>query len=452
MSCKYFARRLLVAALGFAGASAAGADAREVLIGQVDAQIQRVEPEIVKVRQQIHQHPELGYQEVQAAKLVAQRLRKLGFEVQTGVAKTGVVAVLKGGKPGPVVALRSELDALPIVEQTGLPYASKQKAIWEGQSVGVMHACGHDAHIAILLGVAEALAPLREQLAGSVKFIFQPAEEGAPEGEIGGARRMIAEGALENPRPEAIFTLHVGSGPSGSLSIKSGSTTAGSDNFAIKVKGVQTHAGAPQRGVDPVPLAAQIILGLQTIPSRQTASPPPLITVSRIDAGFRWNIIPPDVLLRGTLRSLNAEQRTDAIERIRRTASKIAESGGGSAEVEIFEGYTPGYNDPALVTQVIPVLDRIAKDGKVRVNNGGSVGYAADDFSDFAHVVPGVGFGLGVAPAGTEPGKAASNHSPHFVVGDEALAVGIRAFSHIILNYFDGRIAAEKEVAESAPQ
>lgn len=437
---------VLLAAILAANANIAQSDA---LSDRVDQIIQRNDPAIVAVRRQIHQHPELGYQEVNTAKLVAERLRKLGLEVRTGVAKTGVIAVLKGGKPGPVVALRSELDALPIVEQTGLPYASEARAQWEGEDVGVMHACGHDAHIAILLGVAEALSAVRADLAGSVKFIFQPAEEGGPEGESGGALRMIAEGALENPRPEAIFSLHVGAGKSGSLSVKSGRTTAGADNFVIVVKGRQTHAGTPWRGVDPVPLAAQVILGLQTIPSRQLASPPPLITVSRLDAGFRWNIIAPEVTLRGTLRTLSPEQREDAIARIRRTSTKIAESADGRAEVTIVPGghVVSGYNDPDLAAQVLPVLSAVAPEGKATVPVENSVAYVADDFAEFAALVPAVGFGLGVLPPDIDPGKAAGNHSPLFQVDDNALQVGVRAFSHIILNYFAGNISAQRKVA-----
>ncbi len=411
-------------------------------LDQLDQDIQRATPQLIQLRHHFHQHPELGNREFETAKRVAQRLRELGLEVQTEVAHTGVVGLLKGGKPGPVVAIRSELDALPVTEQTGLPFASTVTAPYSGndlsqagKKVGVMHACGHDAHIAIVLGVAEVLAARKDTLPGTVKFIFQPAEEGVPLGETGGARLMIEQGVLNAPAPEAIFGLHVGPGASGSLSVSRQRTTAAADTFVATVTGEQTHGAFPWNGIDPIPLAAQIILGWQTIPSRQVdlvALPAPVISVGKIDAGVRSNIIPAEVRLEGTLRTLTEGQRTDVIDRLRRTASKIAESVGASATLQILPGsYPAGYNNSALVDAVLPELEATSTQ-PVEIDSGV---YAADDFAEYSRKIPGVFFGLGVTPPGLDPAHTWPNHSPKFLVDDNALPVGVRALSRVTLAY-----------------
>lgn len=423
-----------------APASAAALD--PLRLSQLDQDIQRATPQLIQLRHDIHQHPELGNREFETAKRVAQRLRELGLEVQTDVAHTGVVGLLKGGKPGPVVAIRSELDALPVTEQTGLPFASSVTVPYSGndfsqagKKVGVMHACGHDAHIAIVLGVAEVLAARKDTLPGSVKFIFQPAEEGVPVGETGGARLMIEQGVLSTPAPEAIFGLHVGPGVSGSLSVSRQRTTAAADTFVATVTGEQTHGAFPWAGIDPIPLAAQIILGWQTIPSRQVdlvALPPPVISVGKIDAGVRSNIIPAEVRLEGTLRTLTDGQRSDVIDRLRRTASKIAESAGASATLQILPGsYSAGYNNSALVDALLPELEATSTQ-PVEIGSGV---YAADDFAEYSRKIPGVFFGLGVTPPGVDPAHTWPNHSPKFLVDDNALPVGVRALSRVTLAY-----------------
>lgn len=410
-------------------------------LSQLDQDIQRATPQLIELRHAIHQHPELGNREFETAKRVTQRLRELGLTVQTEVAHTGVVAILRGGKPGPVVAIRSELDALPVTEQTGLPYASTVSVPYSGndfsqagKTVGVMHACGHDAHIAIVLGVAEVLAKHKDSLPGTVKFIFQPAEEGVPVGEKGGARLMIEQGVLAEPAPQAIFGLHVGRGVSGSLSISRERTTAAADTFVATVTGAQTHGAFPWAGIDPIPLAAQIVLGWQTIPSRQmdlVALPAPVISVGRIDAGVRSNIIPAQVRLEGTVRTLSQAQRDDVIERLRRTASKIAESAGASASIDVTPTYPAGYNNSALVDALLPQLKASSK-LPVDIESGV---YAADDFAEYSRKIPGVFFGLGVTPDGIDPAHTWPNHSPKFLVDDNALPVGVRALSRVTLAY-----------------
>ncbi|MCB5185194.1 amidohydrolase [Methylobacillus gramineus] len=409
------------------------------LLKAIDLKLEAIQPEIIALRQDIHQHPELGNREVRTSQLVTDRLRKLGLEVKSGVGVTGVVAVLKGGKPGPVVALRSELDALPVVEKTGLPYASSAKAEYNGENVGVMHACGHDGHIAILLGVAEALAANREKLAGTVKFIFQPAEEGPPNGEAGGASLMIKEGALENPRPGAIFMLHVGPGETGSLSVTKGPTAASSDHFTAKITGVQTHGASPWRGIDPVPIAAEVILALQQIPSRQTdliANKPPVISIGRVDGGIRHNIIPESISLDGTLRAKSNSQREDVLNRIQRITEHVAAAHGAKGEFILDHHHWPaGFNDPALVDKVLPSLQSAAKASGKSVKVDSNSGYYGEDFWEFAKVIPGLAFGLGVTPAQVPLEKAAGNHSPYFLLDDSALIVGQKAFVRIVLDY-----------------
>src|SRR5690349_3366462 len=381
------------------------------LTAQIDTAAARVEPGVIATRRDIHQHPELGNREERTAKLVADRLRELHIDVTEKVAHTGVIGILKGGKPGKVVALRADMDALPVTEQVDLPFASKVRTTYNGQDVGVMHACGHDAHVAILLGVAEVLAGMREQIPGTVKFIFQPAEEGAPAGEEGGAGLMVREGALENPKVDAIFGLHVTSRFAvGEIAYRPGGMMAAVDSFNIKVRGKQTHGAYPWLGVDPIVVASQIVLGLQTIPSRQLDSTlaPSIVTVGAIHGGVRNNIIPDEVEMIGTIRSLDAKMREDIHARIRKTAESIATSGGATATVTITEGYPITYNDAPLTERALPSLRNAAGAKNVRLVNA-TLG--AEDFSFFQQKVPGLFFWLGTRPADQTAEQRSEEHT-----------------------------------------
>ena len=406
---------------------------------QLDTAAARVEANVIATRRDIHEHPELGNREERTAKLVADRLRALHIDVTEKVAHTGVIGILKGGKPGKVVALRADMDALPVTEQVDLPFASKVRTTYNGQDVGVMHACGHDAHVAILLGVAEVLAGMREQIPGTVKFIFQPAEEGAPAGEEGGADLMVREGALENPKVDAIFGLHVTSRfAAGEIAYRPGGMMAAVDSFTIKVRGKQTHGAYPWLGVDPIVVASQIVLGLQTIPSRQLDSTlaPSIVTVGAIHGGVRNNIIPDEVEMIGTIRSLDAKMREDIHARIKRTAESIAASGGATATVQIETGYPITYNDPALTERIAPTLRRVGGTDNVHVVNAV---LGAEDFSFFQQKVPGVFFWLGTRPKNQTPEEAASNHSPLFYVDESGLGLGVRALANVVVDYLSGK-------------
>ena len=412
---------------------------------RIDQAASKVESSVIACRRDIHEHPELGNRETRTAKLVADRLRELGIEVKTGVAHTGVVGVLRGGKPGRVVALRADMDALPVTEQVDLPFASKVRTTYNGQEVGVMHACGHDAHVAILLGVAEVLANIRDEIPGTVKFLFQPAEEGAPAGEEGGAALMVKEGALENPKVDAVFGLHVTSRyPVGEIAYRPEGMLAAVDSFKIVVHGKQTHGAYPWLGVDPIVVASQIVLGLQTIPSRQLDSTlaPSIVTVGAIHGGVRNNIIPDEVEMIGTIRSLDAKMRDDIHERIRRTVTNIATSAGATATVTIDTGYPITYNDPALTEKTAPTLRRVAGAKNVAVVNAV---LGAEDFSFFQQKVPGVFFWLGTRPANQTPEEAASNHSPLFYIDESGLGLGVRAMAHVAVDYLTSGSSASGE-------
>ena len=404
------------------------------LPAEVQARVDRVMPDVVAWRRDIHAHPELSNREFRTANLVADHLHRLGIQVRTGVAHTGVVGVLEGGRPGPVVALRADMDALPVTEQVDLPFASKVRTEYNGEEVGVAHACGHDNHVAMLMGVAEVLAGMRDELPGTVKFIFQPAEEGAPEGEEGGADLMIRQGALENPRPDAIFGLHVAPQPVGVIASRAGGMMASSDSFSIRVQGRQTHGAVPWGGIDPIVVASQIVLGLQTIPSRQLDATltPSIVTVGAIHGGVRSNIIPEEVEMIGTLRTFDADTRTDIHERLTRTATSIAESAGASAEVSIDHGYPVTRNDPELTRRMRPTLERVAGPGLVespRVTG-------AEDFAYFQKEIPGMFFFLGVAP--DDPERVHPNHSPRFYADERALPIGVQAMTALTLDYLQG--------------
>ncbi len=400
---------------------------------RIDAAAAKVEPKVIECRRDVHQHPELGNRELRTSKLVADRLRELGVEVRTPIAHTGVVGILKGGKPGRVVALRADMDALPVVEQVDLPFKSTVKTTYNGHEVGVMHACGHDAHVAILLGVAEVLAGVREELPGTVKFLFQPAEEGAPEGEEGGAALMVKEGALENPKVDAVFGLHVTSRyPVGEIAYRPGAELAAVDSFKITVRGKGTHGAYPWLGVDPIVVASQIVLGLQTIPSRQVDSSlaPSIVTVGSIHGGVRNNIIPDEVEMLGTIRSLDARMRDDIHARIKRTAEDIAKSGGATAVVKIDQGYPITYNDPALTEKMVPTLRKLTSEIEV-VNPV----LGAEDFSFYQQKVPGLFIWLGTRPKNQTAEEAPSNHSPLFYVDESGLGLGVRALSHLAVDW-----------------
>ena len=409
------------------------------LQAQMDRGIEAVIPKVVAWRRDIHEHPELGNREFRTAKLVADHLTALGMEVRIGVGHTGVVGVLKGGKPGPVVALRADMDALPVTELVDLPFKSTVKAEYNGQQVGVMHACGHDNHVAILMGVAEVLAGMKQDLPGTVKFIFQPAEEGAPLGEEGGAGLMIKEGALGDPVPNAIFGLHVWPEPVGTVGYRSGPLMAASDWLGITIKGKQTHGAQPWGGVDPIVVASQVVLGLQTIASRQinVGKVPAIITIGMIQGGNRGNIIPDSVVMQGTVRTFDEEMRADIKMRIQRTAESIARSAGATAVVDFGTGNNPvTYNDPALTERMTPTLQRVL--GADNVHQIDLV-MPSEDFSLFQQKVPGMFFFLGGVPKGQDPATAAKNHSPNFFVDEGALPVGVKALVNLTVDYLRGK-------------
>ncbi len=428
-------RRILLSVLA-ALAGASPLYAVDTLTTQdIDRLAKEVEAKVIAWRRDIHQNPELGNREVRTGKLVAEHLQKLGLEVKTGVAKTGVVAVLKGGKPGPVVALRADMDALPVVEAVDLPFASKVKGEYEGKEVGVMHACGHDAHVAILMGVAEMFAKVKEQLPGTVKFIFQPAEEGPPRGEEGGAALMVKEGVLENPKPNAIFGLHVvAMMNTGAIGYRAGPMMAAADIFRIKVKGRQTHGSQPWSGVDPIVTAAQIVLGLQTIVSRQVniTNEPAVVTIGSIHGGNRFNIIPEDVEMVGTIRTFDEAMRDDIHKRIKNTAEMIAASQGASVQVEIEKPYSVTINDEELTALMVPTLKRVAGDANVKVRPKTT---GAEDFAFYQQKIPGLFYFVGITPPGADLSKVAVNHSPKFFVDESGLLLGIRSLAALALDY-----------------
>lgn len=406
------------------------------LAAQIDAAAHAAEARVIAWRRDFHAHPELGNREFRTAGIVAEHLRALGFdEVRTGVAHTGVVGLLKGALPGPVVALRADMDALPVAEEVDLPFASKVKAEWNGDQVGVMHACGHDAHTAILMGVAEVLASQRGALRGTVKFIFQPAEELPPEGEEGGAKMMVEEGAMDNPRSAAIFGLHVTSRlPLNVVGYRPGPTMASADNLKITVRGSQTHGAMPWAGVDPIVTAAQVVLGLQTVVSRQVdlTREPAVVTIGTIHGGLRENIIPDSVEMRGTIRTFDEEMRDDIHERVTYLAEAISRSARAGCTVCIKKNYPVTVNDPALTEAMRPTLARVAGPNRLALVPKVT---GSEDFSFFQRVVPGLFIFLGVTPEEKDVSKAAPNHSPRFFVDERCLVTGVRALSHLAADF-----------------
>jgi amidohydrolase len=408
------------------------------LSAQIDAAAHDIEARLIAWRRDLHAHPELGNREFRTAAIVAEHLRALGFdEVRTGVAHTGVVGLLKGALPGPVVALRADMDALPVAEEVDLPFASKVKAEWNGAQVGVMHACGHDCHTSILMAVAEILASQRGGLRGTVKFIFQPAEELPPEGEEGGAKMMIDEGAMDHPRPAAIFGLHVTSRlPLNVVGYRPGPTMASADNLKITVHGSQTHGAMPWAGVDPIVVSAQVVLGLQTVISRQTdlTREPAVLTIGTIHGGLRENIIPESVEMRGTIRTFDEEMRDDIHERVTYLAQAIARGSRAGCTVCIKKNYPVTVNDPALTAAMLPTLGRVAGPGKLALVPKVT---GSEDFSFFQQMVPGLFIFLGVTPETQDVSKAAPNHSPRFYVDERCLVTGARALAHLALDFLE---------------
>ena len=414
--------------------SAAAASNPAAVHAAIDAAADAILPRVRAWRRDFHENPELGNREFRTAKIVAEELRSLGFEVKTGVAKTGVVGLLRGARPGPVVALRSDMDGLPVAEEVDLPFKSKVTADWAGQKAGVMHACGHDNHLAILLGTAHVLAGLKPQLSGTVKFIFQPAEEGPPPGEEGGASLMVKEGVLEDPKVDAIFGLHDFPFETGTLAWRARGIMAAGDTIEIVVRGRQTHGAQPWAGVDPIVVSAQILLGMQTLVSRQIdlTVAPAIVTIGAINGGNRHNIIPNEVKMIGTLRTYDKGMRDLLMERIKRTASMIAQSAGATALVSFGLGLPVTYNDPALTARMDATLRRMA--GAKALPDMNPV-TPSEDFSFFQEKVPGVFFFLGITPKGTLPSDVYANHSPRFFADEAALVTGVRALSNLAVDY-----------------
>jgi len=394
-----------------------------------------LEAKVIAWRRDLHAHPELGNREFRTSKIVAAHLRSLGIEVREKVAHTGVVGILRGGLPGPVVALRADMDALPVTEEVDVPFKSTVRTQWCGSEVGVMHACGHDAHTAILMGVAEALAGLRDRIPGTVKFFFQPAEEGPPDDEKGGARLMIEEGCLEDPKVGAIFGLHVTSNhATGKIGYRVGPLMASSDELRVFVRGTQTHAAMPWRGIDPIVVGSQIVMGLQTIVARRmdVTREPSVVTVGVFHGGVRKNIIPDEVRMEGTIRTFDEGQRDAIHEHVKRITEMIAAAGGAQARVQIKRGYDVVVNDPALMEWAVPTLERVAGEANVGVVDKVC---GAEDFAFFQKAVPGIFLRLGCTPPDREVAKSAPNHSPRFYVDEDCLALGVKALAMLSLDW-----------------
>ncbi|NQZ76630.1 MAG: amidohydrolase [Ekhidna sp.] len=402
---------------------------------QIDKLVDKTEKEVIEWRHWFHENAELSNREFKTADRIASILRDIGYEPQTGVAKTGVVAVLEGGKPGPVVGLRADIDGLPVKERAEIPWASKQIGEYNGEMVPVMHACGHDTHTSILLGVAKMLWEIKDEVPGTVKFIFQPAEEGAPKGEEGGAKLMVKEGVLKNPDVEAIFGLHINAQtPVGKIKVRPEGIMAAVNSMRIDIKGQQAHGSAPWDGVDPVVTAAQMVNNLQSIVSRnmQLTKAPAVITIGAIHGGVRYNIIPESLYMLGTIRTLDADMRTQILQRIREVATKTGESNNAEVEVWIDEGYPVTYNEPTLYEQMLPSLKRAAGEENVQIIRPIT---GAEDFSFFQEEVPGLYFFVGGCPPGVDPTTVAGHHTPDFFVDDAGMKLGMQAMMRVTLDY-----------------
>jgi amidohydrolase len=409
----------------------------QITPSQLDLLAAEAQPQVVEWRRWFHQNPELSNREFNTAKQIESILREMGLEPVTGIAHTGIIAVIEGGKPGPMVAIRTDMDGLPVVEQTGLPFASTKKDVYNGLDVGVMHACGHDAHMSMLLGAAWVLNSVKEDLAGSVMLIFQPAEEGAPQGEEGGAALMLKEGIWDESKPEAVFGIHVGiSTPGGQIGVKPGPLMAAVDSFKITVVGKQSHGAMPWNGVDPIVVSSQIVLGLQTIVSRQVdvTLAPSIVSVGRISGGVRNNVIPDRVEMEGTIRTFDEDMRREIHARIENTARAIASASGAEIEFELFVGYPSVNNNAKLFERSLPTLQRVSGDNPVNIITPQTV---AEDFSFYSNEVPGLFLFLGNGPPDVDPTTLAGNHSPYFDVHEPTLETGVRIFSNLVVDYLN---------------
>ena len=407
---------------------------------EVAAAAQRLQQQVIDWRRDFHQHPELSNREERTARVVAEELRKIGLQPRTGIAHHGVVAILRGGKPGPKIALRADMDALPVTERSGLPFASKATGEYRGETVGVMHACGHDAHTGILLGVAKALVAMKEQLPGEVMFIFQPAEEGAPVGEEGGAALMLAQGLFKDYRPEAVFGLHVFSSvQAGQIAVRGGPLMAASDRFSIRVVGRQTHGSRPWGGVDPIVAAADLVGTAQTIVSRRTdlARLPAVVTFGAVKGGIRYNIIPDDVELIGTIRTFDEGMREKIFADLRNVSEHVAAAHGARVEAKVpdSDGNPATVNDPALTARMLPSLQAVVGADNVYEP---PLQMGSEDFSLFGQEVPAMFFFVGSTSAGIDPATAPGNHSPEFLLDESSLDVGLRALLQVSLDYLHG--------------
>jgi amidohydrolase len=402
-----------------------------------DKDVASVKGKVVEWRRDFHENPELSNREFKTAEKIAKHLRSLGIEVQTGVAKTGVVGILKGNKPGKVVALRADIDGLPVTERNDLAFKSNVKADFLGQETGVMHACGHDTHTAILMGVAEVLSKNKDKINGTVKFIFQPAEEGAPPGEVGGASEMIKEGVLTNPDVDAIFGLHINSGtPVNTIRYKPGGTMAAVERFVVNVKGKQTHGSQPWSGVDPIYISAKIIDGFQSIISREARliDEPAVITVGKITSGVRFNIIPESAEMIGTVRTLDPDMRTMIIKRMTEMAGDIAKTYGGTATIEWQNNTAVTFNDLALTAQMLPTLQKVGGADNIHLTKATTGG---EDFSFFQEIVPGFYFFLGGMTPGSK--EVFPHHTPDFFIDESGFQLGVKALSQLSIDYLNAK-------------
>lgn len=428
---------IAVLLLGLQGIVLAQEDTSGQHYQQIDEQTEEIFDQVVEWRRHFHENPELSNREEETAKYIADYLRDLGMEVETGVAHTGVVGILEGAKEGPVVGLRADIDALPVKERTDVPFKSTKITTYLGKEVGVSHACGHDTHIAMLMGAAKILADMKDELQGTVKFIFQPAEEGAPPGEEGGAELMVQEGVLENPDVDVVFGQHINSETEvGKIRYRPKGTMAASDRFVITVKGKQTHGSTPWTGVDPIVTSAKIIEGLQSIISRQTqlTKAAAVISVGKIEAGVRNNIIPEEAEMIGTIRTLDTDMQETIHKKIRHVATKIAESMGATAEVEIEKGYPVTYNDPELTEQMLPTLQELAGTEDVILSDAIT---GAEDFSFFQKEVPGLYWFVGGMPEGMNPSEAAPHHTPDFYIEEKGMKLGVKSMVGLTVDYMN---------------
>ena len=401
----------------------------------IDKQATAILPKVIEWRRYLHQHPELSNREYQTAQYIADHLKKLGLEVQTGIAKTGIVAILRGGQPGPVVALRADMDALPVKERVDVPFKSTVRAEYMGDTVSVMHACGHDSHVAMLMGAAEILAAMKKEVPGTVKFFFQPAEEGPPGTEEGGAALMVKEGCMDNPKVDVVFGMHIESDIEvGNFEYKSGAFMASSDWFTINIKGKQSHGSQPWKGVDPIVVGTEIVNALQTIVSRQSelTKAPVVITVGKFHSGVRPNIIPEDAVLQGTIRTLDSKMQKETFARIEKMATAIAEAMGAKADVTFENKTLVTYNDPALVKMMVPTLERTAGKDNVREREWVT---GSEDFSYYGEKAPSFFVYFGGMPKGADKSKAPPHHTPDFYIDDSRLDVGVKAFCNWVFDY-----------------